>query len=387
MTTNAPLASKYRPRFFSDLVGQNSVSLFLQNMADRGTIPQGILMTGPHGVGKTSTARIVAAALNCEPDDVNMSKPCGKCSSCADIESGQSLSVIEIDAASNSGVEDVRKLADTLRYQAGGLHRVVILDEVQSMSKAAFNALLKPLEESTTHFILLTTEPEKILNTVKSRLIEFQFRKVSPSDILDRLVAIDATEGYGLPVDLLQFIADRSDGALRDAIMSLDKAVRAGVTSMQQFAKMSGHVDAGPKLLAIMHAGDVAKTFDFVTRILQITGDPHRLSSQLIETLRDLLIIKTGGALQIEGTAAENRRMLASRLDVATIVRINVLLWDLKTKIRPSDDPRGSLDLAIMMIIELLSRGKTAPTAPAPAAPVQASPSAPPKKLSLADMK
>lgn len=366
------------------MVGQAYVSVTLEKMVERNRVPSGMLFVGTRGTGKTSAARILAQALNCTSDETT--KPCGGCEACLSISQKQSLSVIEVDAASNGSVADVRTLISSLQYNVGGTNRVVILDEAHSMSREAFNALLLTLEEppENTVFILITTEPDKIPGTIKSRTIEFAFKKVTPADIFNRLIWIAEQESFSTPTEVLQFIANRADGSLRDAVMNLDLAERAGIASIEEYRQLVGHYDLGPKLIALMADGDEGKIFQFVSASMEVVGDPHQVTSQLISTFRDLLVIKAGGDVELTGTALDIRKLVASKIEKALIFGALKLLWDVKTKIRVADDPRGSMELAIMLITELLSRGKQQEQQATPVAPSTPAPEK--KKLTLAEL-
>lgn len=366
------LALTYRPRRFDDLVGQRAVQVILRQMVTTNQVPAVMLFDGVRGTGKTTTARILAAALNCETGE-----PCGTCPSCKAVYDGTSLDVIEIDAASNGLVDDIRQLRNQLLYRVEHNHRVILLDEAHSMSTAAFNALLKTIEEPPlgTVFILLTTEPHRIPDTVVSRCMPFTFRRISVNDITGRLQHICQQENLTAQPELLHHIAERSDGGMRDAIMTLDQVTRVGISTVEQFTDLMGETDFAPDLLDRLINADIAGAFGVLTEQMTRTGNAVAITGAIIATLRDLLILRTGGDIAATGAARTARTTLAQATDPASIVTALKVLWELKTKVRLVDDPRSALDLALVMISEAFTKTTAAPATPTG-----------PRTLSLADM-
>ncbi len=220
------LAVKYRPRTFEDHVGQEPIVRALRNALRLKRISSAYLFAGPRGVGKTTTARIFAKGLNCEASDDITDRPCGKCRACRDIELGRHPDVIEIDAASNRGIDEIRAIRESVKYlPSRGRKKVYIIDEAHMLTMEAFNALLKTLEEPPEHvvFILATTDPHRIPPTILSRLQKYEFRPISPFDIIRRLQFIAKEEGIEVEDKALQEIARRSEGSLRDAISMLEQ--------------------------------------------------------------------------------------------------------------------------------------------------------------------
>lgn len=329
------LASKYRPASFEDMVGQGATSLVLSKMVEKDDIPTGFLFSGPRGSGKTSAARILA-------------------------NTAEDSFPIEVDAASHGSVQDVREMIETLRYSSGGKHRFIIYDEAHSMSKEAFNALLKALEEppAGTHFILVTTEPERIPGTVKSRMMSFVFKKISPADILDRLCRVAEVELIEAEHELLTFIAVRADGSMRDALMTLDQCHRAEIRTCAEFLELAGEVDVAPSLVTALVHGNHAEIFELADEVSQSVPDPSRMVSAIIGVLRDILVLKSGGELDMPAESILSRKELSHALETDRILAGLTILWDLKTKARQSSDPRSNLDLALVLLSEIFTRGK-----------------------------
>jgi DNA polymerase-3 subunit gamma/tau len=356
------LALKYRPRVFSEVAGQKLAAVPLYRMARLGTVPPALLLAGTRGCGKTSTARILGAALNCEsPDQAADRWPCGKCPSCEAVAAGNSLDVIEVDAASNGGVDAVRGLRDLVAYGSPGQWKLVLLDEAHAMSRDAFNALLKILEEppDRTTFVLLTTEPGKILATVASRCMTFTFRRIPPAMIAERLARICEAEGIGAEPALLAAIADRAGGAMRDAVMLLDQAhctlVAEGLT-LGNFEKVFGAGDCVLPVAEAMAAGDYPAVYAALDEAVAQAGDASAVTGSLVSCLADLLVLRCGGAVAAQGAPLAARRALAARLDVSRLTAAMRALWDLQTRVRVEDRP-AALKLAAAVVTERLCPG------------------------------
>lgn len=374
------LALKYRPRSFADLVGQQAVQVILATMVARDRVPAAVLLDGPRGTGKTTSARILAAALNCtlepQPDsEPATARPCGTCPSCKSVFDGTSVDVVEIDAASNGLVDDIRALRTHMMYRAAGSYRVVILDEAHSMSGAAFNALLKTLEEPPpyTVFALLTTEPHRIPDTVLSRLMPFTFKRIGTADITARLAHICTAESLDVEDDLLHLIAERADGGMRDAIMTLDQITRAGVRTAAVYAELTGAADIAPQLYAALWSGDLAAAYTLLDQAMTRTGDPQAIVRALVTCGKHLLVLQAGGDIAVLGAARARRVELAAAVPAAGVVAAMRVLWELTGRTRALD-PRAGLELVLALLADTFARFRPQP--PAAAA----------RRLSLAEM-
>lgn len=373
------LTLRYRPKTFGDLVGQRPIQVVLRQMVSRNRVPAGLLFEGGSGTGKTTTARILAAALNCEAPSADAGGlPCGTCPSDKAIYDGTSLDVIEIDAASNGLVGDIRALRDQVSYSVGGRCRVIILDEAHSMSSAAFDALLKTLEEPppATVFLLLTTEPGRLPSTVLNRLMPFAFKRLANAEIAARLRYICGQEEQHVDEALCVALAERADGSLRNAVMSLDQALSADIRTFDAYSDVMGDGDYAPQLATALAQGDLPAAYDIVDRAIARTGDPSAVTNGLVTVYKEALILCSGGSSSRQGDALAQRQRLADRLDPVTIVAAMRILWDLRTKLRGSDDPRIGLDLAVTLIADIHPRSQPAAPVPLPA-----------HKLTFAEMK
>ena len=356
-----PLARKYRPAHFSDLVGQRAQFAILQRMVEAGRVPPVLCFSGPSGTGKTSTARILARA----------------------VEAGD---VIEIDAASNGGVEKVRELLASIRFSTGGQYRVVILDEAQSITQHGYEALLTTLEEppENTIFVLTTTKPHKIPETIQSRMVEFAFRSITAGDIAQRLAYIATQESIRVERDLVLHLANRAGGNLRSAVQSLDLVSRAGVETLRDYLDLAGDGDPAPRLLAELMGGDHDRIFKTLDDLLSKVASPTQISVDLIALIRDLFVIKAGGDLP-QGQRLEIRKQLASRIDQDRLMLCIKVLWETRIKLRQSEDPAGNLTLALILMSEALSRGNPSRVAPsAVSSPETPKPAT--RRLTLAEM-
>jgi len=291
------LARRLRPRTFDDVVGQRHVTLTLRNAIESGRLPHALLLCGPRGVGKTSIARILARSLNCDRGPTVT--PCGECAPCTEIAGSNSLDVQEIDAASHTGVDNVREIRDSIRYSAApGKHRIFIIDEVHMLSAAAFNALLKTLEEPPRNslFIFATTDPQKIPATVLSRVQRFDLKRLPPADQLERLRAIAASEGIDVPESVLRALVRECDGSMRDSLTLFDRLL-AGLGQTIREEDAFAVLDLIDRrvlrdVLDPVLARDPAAALAALQAALGRGIDPARLAADLLGELRNLLVAR-----------------------------------------------------------------------------------------------
>jgi DNA polymerase-3 subunit gamma/tau len=355
---NDPLALKYRPLTFREMVGQRPVQAVLHYMihqpkAEGGlpraepTVPSALLFHGERGCGKTTAARIVAAALNCED---TLSRPCTGCASCKAVAARTSPGLLEVDAASAGLVEDIRDLTELVSYDSGTPYRVVMLDEAHSMSDAAFNALLKTLEEPPprTVFILVTTRADKIMKTVASRCMPFQFYRIAPQHITARLAHICEREGFEAEAELLADLADRADGGLRDAIVALEQCVCSELRTVAQYRWLHGESDYAPVLLSVMAQGDQGQVLGQLERTIEQAGDPAKVTGSMVRCLRDILVLHAGGSLAATGATLARREALAAHIPAVRAGKALEVLWELQAHVR-GIPPRDGLTLAAAM--------------------------------------
>lgn len=300
--TYQPLATKYRPQTFADVVGQEVATTTLKNAIRQGRISHAYLFSGMRGVGKTTTARLLAKSLNCLSSDEPTTDPCDKCESCLEITRGRSLDVLEIDAASNTSVDDVRSLQENLIYApARDRFKVYIVDEVHMLSKSAFNAFLKTLEEPPDHvvFIFATTEINKIPPTVLSRCLVFDFGRVSSKSLSDRLRYICAQESITIEDAAIELIVFQSEGSIRDAISALDQVINFadGEVRYEHALQALGVIDRDVlhKLVNAVIEQNTLEAFETVRQVADIGADMRLFSRHLIRHIRDLMLVRVGG--------------------------------------------------------------------------------------------
>ncbi len=407
------LARKYRPQRFADVAGQDHVTRTLLNALAQNRIAHGYIFSGHRGIGKTTIARIVAQALNCRTaigtEARPTPEPCGVCESCIEVRQGNAVDVIEIDAATNRGIDEIRELREAARYAPSrDRYKIYILDEAHQITEAAFNALLKTLEEPPAHviFMMATTEPENIPQTIRSRCQHFSFHAVKFDDIFAQLKMIAAQEDVEAEDAALALLSEAGDGSMRDALSIMDQAIASApieagraVLSSTQIRELMGAVPNAifERLLEAVAAGQSAELMEQLNILVNAGHSPSSLARQMVRYLRNALMAKLGGAatelLQISG----DERARAAR--TALLFTEEELTRNLQIVLRTFDDlnyrqeQRFHLELGLLKLIhaqrllpleELLSgvtagggfraSAQASPARPAPSAPRPAPP-------------
>jgi DNA polymerase-3 subunit gamma/tau len=306
------LARKYRPQNFSEVIGQEHVTRTLKNAIEQGRTAHGYIFSGHRGIGKTTVARILAMALNCRSSDKPVTEPCGVCESCTEIRAGNSVDVIEIDAATNRGIDEIRELREAARYRpARDRFKIYILDEAHQITDAAFNALLKTLEEPPSHvvFMLATTQPEDIPQTIRSRCQHFSFRAVRFEEILGQLKDLAGRENIEADEDALALLAEAGDGSIRDALSILDQAIascngRLTADAVRQLAGAAPSAVLEEVMQAVARSSS-EEVLRLVDRLISEGHSPTHFARQMVRFLRNTVVAKIAGGdsslLQISG--------------------------------------------------------------------------------------
>ncbi len=367
------LARKYRPQFFADVAGQDHVTRTLMNALTQGRIAHGYIFSGHRGIGKTTIARILAMALNCRNEigstERPTAEPCGVCVSCTEIRAGNAVDVIEIDAATNRGIDEIRELREAARYRpARDRYKIYILDEAHQITDAAFNALLKTLEEPPDHivFMMATTQPEDIPQTIRSRCQHFSFHAVKFDDILIQLRTIAANEQITADEAALALLAEAGDGSMRDALSIMDQAIAsAPVTDAQphldaqQILELMGNVPntVFERLMEAISENQSATVIEEINRLLNAGNSPAQLARQFVRYLRNCLMARLGGEstelLQIspdERARAGRSAILFSEEDLTRFLDVMLRTFD---QLNYRQEQRFHLELGLLKLVHL----------------------------------
>ncbi len=365
------LARKYRPQFFRDVVGQEHVTRTLLNALEQGRIAHGYIFSGHRGIGKTTIARILAMALNCQraigSPERPTAEPCGICDACTEIRSGSAVDVIEIDAATNRGIDEIRELRDAARYRpARDRYKIYILDEAHQITDAAFNALLKTLEEPPDHvvFMMATTQPEDIPQTIRSRSQHYAFHAVRFEDILTQLRSIADQEKLDADDAALALLAEAGDGSMRDALSIMDQAIASAPVAnarphleATQIRELMGTVPntVFERLLEWVGENNSAAVMTEIDTLLNAGNSPSQLARQMVRYLRNALMAKLGGesteSLQIsddERARVARTAMLFAEEDLTRFLQIMLRSFD---EMNYRQEPRFHLELGLLKLV------------------------------------
>jgi DNA polymerase-3 subunit gamma/tau len=382
------LARKYRPQKFSEVIGQEHVTRTLQNAIEQGRTAHGYIFSGHRGIGKTTVARILAAALNCRSKDHPVPEPCGVCESCTEIRAGNAVDVIEIDAATNRGIDEIRELREAARYRpARDRFKIYILDEAHQITDAAFNALLKTLEEPPDHivFMLATTQPEDIPQTIRSRCQHFSFRAVKFDDIVAQLRDLVTREKIEADDDALALLAEAGDGSMRDALSILDQAI-ASSSGKLTADSVRNLVGAAPAhiLEEVMQAVSRSASEEILQRVDALISEGHsptHFARQLVRFLRNATVAKIAGKdsslLQISSEERERVTRVAELFGEEDLTRHLQIMLRTHNELGYKQEQRFHLELGLLKmshaqrllpIEQLLSDVAATPIASTPAA-------------------
>ena len=353
------LARKYRSQSFHDVVGQDAIAKTLENALKTGRVSHAYLFSGTRGVGKTTMARILAKSLNCLNSDEPTTTPCCECDSCVAINDGSDIDVIEIDGASNNGVDNIRELRQNAIYRpARSRYKIYIIDEVHMLSSGAFNALLKILEEPPEHvkFIFATTEPNKVLDTIQSRCQRFDFKSIDPNNIGFQLKSVLASENLKYDEDAIVYLSRLANGSMRDSLSLLDQVISSGTEpiTVAAISETLGLPDREKtaNLLMNIATGKGKEVLEALSQMMTAGMSCLQLVDSMVEMMRDVMVIKTAGADTSLVILTDSEREITAKItenfDISAIIYNITSLEKIRWTIKNSDSPKALLEAMLI---------------------------------------
>lgn len=358
--SNLVLYRKYRPQSFGDVVGQEHVVRTVTNAIAAGEVAHAYLFAGPKGTGKTTLARLIARAVNCEKRKEGAYEPCGTCYSCEEISRGAAVDLVEIDAASNRGIDDIRTLKEGIRFApTRSKYKVFIVDEVHMLTKEAFNALLKTLEEPPSHalFILATTELHKVLPTIVSRSQKFEFRRLRHNEIKDRIALLTKKEGKSLDTKIFDIIAARADGSVRDAESMLGQILLVGNgLTLNEVRSLFGFADVQQIARFMSHVADkdAKGALSFIADISERGVDCEEFGKNVLSYIRWMMFLKVDSALsdiigrEMSEDDLSMLKAVAAKFDMPQLQKAIQLFLEASGNIKYSPIPQLPIEMAVV---------------------------------------